>query len=215
MAESFSRVLQWIRDNVGVIGVLIALATLLFTVLGLVGGGLWRLAATLTALDENIGKLETTAGRLETTAGELETTVDTLSSDVSGLRATVDTLGNDVDELGTTVDTLSNDVGELRATVDTLGNDVDELGTNVDRLSSDVSGLRTAVDRLSSDVEPDENVGGVAANVLTEFTQATRCLAALSWEMNVAAGLGAPAPSTQNLPRRVMPEECRALQQEP
>ena len=160
MAESFSR-LQWTQDNVAALGVLIALVALLLTVLGAVGGGAWRLATTLTALDENIGELTTTVG-------ELETTVDTLSSDVGG--------------------------------------------------------LKTAVDTLSSDVsEPDENVGGVAANVLTEFTQATRCLAALStspeWEVNVAAGLGAPAappaPPRQNQPRRVMPEECRALQQEP
>ena len=153
MAESFSRV--------AALGILIALVTLLLTVLGAVGGGAWRLATTLTALDENIGELRTTVG-----------------------------------ELGTTVDTLSSDVGELK----------------------------TAVGTLSSDVgEPDENVDGVAANVLTEFTQATRCLAALytspEWEANVAAGLGAPAappaPPLQNQPRRVMPEECRALQQEP
>ena len=174
MAESFSR-LQWTQDNVAALGVLIALVALLLTVLGAVGGGAWRLATTLTALDENIGELTTTVG-------ELETTVDTLSSDVGGLK--------------TAVDTLSSDVGELRTAVGTL--------------SSDVS-------------EPDENVGGVAANVLTEFTQATRCLAALStspeWEVNIAAGLGAPAapptPPRQNQPRRAMPEECRALQQEP
>ena len=174
MAESFSRVLQWIRDNVAALGILIALVTLLLTVLGAVGGGAWRLATTLTALDENIGELKTTVG-----------------------------------ELGTTVDTLSSDVGELKTAVDTL--------------SSDVGELKTAVDTLSSDGEPDENVGGVAANVLTEFTQATRCLAALytspEWEANVAAGLGAPAappaPPLQNQPRRVMPEECRALKQEP
>ena len=165
MAESFSRV--------AALGILIALVALLLTVLGAVGGGAWRLATTLTALDENVGELRTTVG-----------------------------------ELRTTVDTLSSDVGELRTAVDTL--------------SSDVGELKTAVDTLSSD-EPDENVGNVAANVLTEFTQATRCLAALSifpqWEANVVAGLGAPAapptPPTLNLSRRVMPEECRALQQEP
>ena len=174
MAESFSRVLQWIQDNVAALGILIALVPLLLTVLGAVGGGAWRLATTLTALDENIGELTVTVGELETTVG-----------------------------------TLSSDVGELKTAVGTL--------------SSDVGELRTAVGTLSSDVEPDENAGGVAANVLTEFTQATRCLAALStspeWEMNVAAGLGAPAappaPPRQNQPRRVMPEECRALQQEP
>ena len=168
MAESFSRVLKWMQDNVAALGILIALVTLLLTVLGAVGGGAWRLATTLTALGENIDELRTTVGRLS----------------------------SDVGELGTTVDTLSSDVGELR----------------------------TAVGTLSSDVEPDENIGGVAANVLTEFTQATRCLAALSispgWEVNVAAGLGAPdappAPPTRNQqPRRVMPEECRALKQQP
>ena len=104
-----------------------------------------------------------------------------------------------------------------------MGENIDELRTTVGRLSSDVGELRTAVGTLSSDVEPDENIGGVAANVLTEFTQATRCLAALSispgWEVNVAAGLGAPdappAPPTRNQqPRRVMPEECRALKQQ-
>ena len=171
MAESFSRVLQWIRGNVGVLGVLIALGALLLTVLGAVGGGAWRLATTLTALDENIGGLTTTVGKLDTT-------VETLRSDVSGLR------------------------------------------TNVETLSSDVGELRTAVGTLSSEVEPDENVGGVAANVLTEFTQATRCLAALStspeWEENFTDALrtpdAPPTPPTQNLPRRVMPEECRALQ---
>ena len=181
MAESFSRVLQWIQDNVAALGILIALVTLLLTVLGAVGGGAWRLATTLTALGENIGELETTVG------------------------------------------TLSSDVGELRTAVGTLSSDVSELKTAVDTLSSDVGELRTAVGTLSSDVEPDENVGGVAANVLTEFTQATRCLAALStspeWEENITAGLRAPdappVPPRQNQPRRVMPEECRALQQEP
>ena len=182
MAESFSRVLKWIQDNVAALGILIALVTLLLTVLGAVGGGAWRLATTLTALGENIDELRTTVGRLS----------------------------SDVGELGTTVGTLSNDVGALRTAVDTL--------------SSDVGELRTAVDTLSSGVEPDENIGGVTANVLTEFTQATRCLAALStspeWEENIAAGLGAPdAPPAPPLgdqrPRRVMPEECRALKQQP
>ena len=202
MAESFSRVLQWIQDNVAALGILIALVALLLTVLGAVGGGLWRLAATLTALDENIGELTATVG-------ELETTVGTLSSDVG--------------ELKTAVGTLSSDVSELKTAVGTLSSDVSELKTAVDTLSSDIGELRTAVGTLSSNIEPDENVGGVAANVLTEFTQATRCLAALStspeWEVNIAAGLGAPAappaPPRQNQPRRAMPEECRALKQEP
>ena len=215
MAESFSRVLQWIRDNVGVLGVLIALGALLLTVLGAVGGGAWRLAATLTALDENFGELGTTVGALGATVGELSTTADELETTADELETTAGTLSSDVSGLRTTVDTLSSHVGELRPAVGTLSSHVDELGTTVDTLSSDVGELRTAVGTLSSDGEPDENVGGVAANVLTEFTQATRCLAALSWEMNVAAGRGAPAPLTQNLPRRVMPEECRALQQEP
>ena len=112
MAESFSRVLKWMQDNVAALGILIALVTLLLTVLGAVGGGAWRLATTLTALGENIDELRTTVGR------------------------------------------LSSDVGELRTAVDTL--------------SSEVGELRTAVGTLSSEVEPDENIGGVAANVLTE-----------------------------------------------
>jgi len=114
-----------------------------------IGGGVSSetLEQFKTDIINRVGALESS---LNSTLTSLSSSVNTLQTDVTGVRTSMDALDSTLTSLSSSLNTLETDVTGVRTSIDALDSTLTSLSSSLNTLQTDVTGVRTSIDGLDS-----------------------------------------------------------------